>query len=233
MLDRQESKLFAITGKISVPPAKEVEVAEPQKKLDEETMVKILENWNDSRGYVRPQEPVEGQLSMEQTLEAAEAGLSYFEDRGIIPEDLIKDGFTSISAALYENQSNEEISEKLPPEYSYWTINFRDQRASGRLTLNAVTGEIWSADIHIPRENVPFSQLDAKAMLDIYIDYLGLSGGDSLKFDENYASKSFGGSNFIVLLRKNEGSQRNPDESISISIHSNSTFRKQFSISQL
>lgn len=63
-------------------------------RLEEEVMSEILANWSVSGSYVRPHEPVEGQLTMKQAIAAAKSGLSYLSAHGVISPKLLEYEFT-------------------------------------------------------------------------------------------------------------------------------------------
>ncbi|NLK51591.1 MAG: hypothetical protein GX295_03980 [Syntrophomonadaceae bacterium] len=231
LLDKQETVLLSVTGSIHAPsvlgttagtgndansnstPKIKTELITDETKLEEGVMAKILANWNAPKSHARPHEPVEGQLSMEQAITAAKNGLSHFNTHGIIPPELLKDEFTRTNASLWENQpaikenqsdTRVKVSMELPPEYSYWAITFGNEKMSVQLTLNAVTGAIWRADIFSYQAGTIFANLDVVEMVEIYAAYLGLNGGDSLSFNETWASKGFAGDIISVTATKNE-----------------------------
>jgi len=240
LLDRQEAMLLVATGNIHVPSVLEATAGTGKEtnsssnpntaKLKEEVMAKILANWDAPGGNVRPHEPVEGQLNMEQALTAAETGLSYFSTHGIIPLELLEDEFTRTNASLWENRpamkGNQpnmrvRVSTKLPPEYSYWAITFDNEKISIRLTLNAVTGAIWRADVFSYQAGTILTELDVVEMIEIYAAYLGLDGGDSLTFivNETWAVKGFAGNIIGVTAVKSEKGAGDPKSYSGISLY--------------
>lgn len=221
LLDRQEAALFARTGSISVPEVSWTRRG-PQDdrnsdqnldavKLEERLMVKILENWNAPASYARPHEPVEGQLNIEQAVTMARVGLSHFAAQGIVSSELLEDDFSRINASLWENrpammenQSSMQvrIGMELPPEYSYWVVTFDNTKMGARLTLNAVTGEIWRADVFLYQAGTMPADLDVVEMTEVYAAYLGLEGEDCIIYDQTRAIKGFGRNMLSVIAEK-------------------------------
>lgn len=218
LLDRQEALMLATTGSIRIAPLAysssnpNVETA----PITAEMMAQILQNWNEPGSLMRLHEPVEGQLGMEQAIAAAETGLSYFSTHGIIPPELLENEFTRITASLCENQPAVKadpqkyviVTKQLHPEYSYWRIFFFNEKVSAQLTLNAVTGKIWRADIFSYQAGTTvFNDLNVLEMMKNYAAYLELDGGDygdSLDFNETWASEGFAGDRISVTAQKNE-----------------------------
>lgn len=204
LLDRQDIELLASTGSISVPIGQNNEAKTgltiTGAKLDKNSIIsmsEILNNWDNSRGYTRPHEPVEGQLNMEQALAMAEAGVSYFGTQGIFHEELLQDEFTQISASLCVNQPRaiqaavlSPVAE-LSPEYSYWEISLGNEKINVNLRINAVTGMIWDIEIYSIKEEIQLTSFNAIEMLDVYTEYLGLEGEDSVRYNEGFATKGF------------------------------------------
>ncbi|MGE5396066.1 MAG: hypothetical protein ACM3MK_00870 [Chitinophagales bacterium] len=217
LLDRQESILLAgstnNTSAVETIPGTDNESKNlyPTTKpvISQVEMAKILANWNAPRKSIQPHDPVDGQLSMEQAINAAGTGLSDFAKQGIISPELLEGQFTLIHASLCENlpviKKNQTIIRELPPEYSYWTIMFDNKKVNVRLTINAVTGAIWRADIISYQEGTTLTDLNWEELLDKYVVYLGLEGGQSLELGENWASKEFAGDTIRVIAVKNEG----------------------------
>lgn len=201
LFDRQNVELLASTGSINIPIGENSDAKTGSGitgvKLDKNSMMnmyKTLINWDDYRSYAKPHEPREGQLNMEQALDMAEAGLSYFSIRGIIAEELLEDEFTQIDAYLCANQTSGpsgRMVAEIPSEYSYWSITLNNNKINVSLRMNAVTGAIWDISIFSAKEEIRLDSLSAIEILDIYTKYLGLEGEDSVRYDDECATKGF------------------------------------------
>jgi hypothetical protein len=186
-------------------------------------MAKILRNWNAQGSYARPHEPVKGQLNMEQAINEAKNGLTYLSRKGVIPKNMLEEGFIHTNASLLENRptfgkgkSYVTDKEELPPEYSYWNITFDNEKIAVQITLNAVTGKMWRVDINSYQDMGMFSNQDLRNIIEIYADYLGLEGGDTLNVSDNIASKGFAGDVIrIVAVKKPKSIQEAKTKKVS------------------
>ncbi len=214
LLDRQETRLLAAGSFNDSSTNAETVATNAEVKLEEEVMEKILRNWNVQGSYARPHEPVKGQLNMEQAINEAKNGLAYLSRKGVIPKDILEEGFVHTKASLLENMPNIEKykniknKEELSPEYSYWNITFDNEKIGIQMTLNAVTGKMWRVDINSYHFVDMFNNQDLRNLIEIYEDYLGLEGGDTLNVSDNMASKGFAGDIIrIVVIKKSKSIQ--------------------------
>lgn len=93
--------------------------------------------------------PVAGQISME---EAIEAGKEWLTDMGIemgveIEEQGNDKEVFSVSARLVSPIQEDYPSVPLEPYYSRWFVRISDNSKAASLYINAVTGQVWNADI--------------------------------------------------------------------------------------
>lgn len=226
LLDRQETRLLAAGSFNDSSTNAETAAVNAEVKLEEAVMAKILRNWNTQGSYARPHEPVKGQLNMEQAITEAKNGLAYLSRKGVIPKDILEEGFVRTKASLLENvqtmdkvKSKIKDKEELSPEYSYWNIKFDNEKIDIMVTLNAVTGKMWSVDINSYQVIDMFNNQDLRNLIEIYADYLGLEGGDTLNVSDNMASKGFAGDIIrIVAVKKSKIIQSSTTKKVSYEV---------------
>lgn len=244
MLDRNEKVLLSATGTIRVNTPIIAAATEPvnvQKNTEDETIQdtestrpeltdkeinEILTNW-EKDGYELPHEPLEGQINMEQAIETGKAGLAYFCGQGVIPEDLLEYEFNKINAYLCVKQQNEQINESINPLYSYWTVSFSSVPKSIIFTINAVTGEIWKAEITISDYIDSYNEMWSVWMLEAFTSYLKLDENGSFYMSGNSSAKSFAKGMFYAVAKRNDyiiaytnKTTSNPDDITIISSYS-------------
>lgn len=235
LIDGKADALLSVTGSVKVPVVASTDTGkEPDESGGESPHVlprltateisAVLQNWK-AAGSERPHEPTDGQLSMEQAIEAGKAGLSYFCEQGVIPTELLELEYDKINAYLYENQPRGQETGSLDPFYSYWTVSLTNGRMSALLTINAVTGQIWKAEIASTISSVNFNEVQAEHMLDVFTSYLDLGDGDLIeaKYDEYTisANMSFAGGMFeaVTTLRAEIVDNRAVFSRFNISLH--------------
>ena len=186
MIDRKSEALLSVTGitYVDVPPQPtsinhdtENSTLQERQTLTDEDIYNVLLNWEAS-GNERAHEPTDTQLSMEQAIEAAKSGLEYFGEQGVIPIKIFEQEFEKINAYLCQNQTVGQASEFLDPIYSYWTVVLTGESTHATLVLNAVTGQIWSADIVISSPDAFFEHEDTRKVLNTFVSYLGMNSDD-------------------------------------------------------
>ncbi|MDR1130907.1 MAG: hypothetical protein LBL15_00620 [Oscillospiraceae bacterium] len=163
---------------------------------------RILSNW-ESRANEQPHEPMEGQITMEQAIAIGQKGLSYFYDQGIIPAQLLE--YSKTDAYLCQRQPSGGAGKMLSPDYSYWGLSFSGENGSVRFSINAMTGQIWKADLGINSSETVLTEavkkIKAEQMLDVFTAYLGLTGSGSYSTDGLTASESFADGMLYAVAR--------------------------------
>ncbi|MDR3052261.1 MAG: hypothetical protein LBU48_00165 [Coriobacteriales bacterium] len=155
----------------------------------------ILSYWN-LANEERLHEPFGTQLSMEQAIEAAQTGLSSLAKQGALPAALLETPFEKPFAYLAqkfgapaEAASRTPKPEMLDPSYSYWTVTLTNEDMGAFLVINAVTGQIWLADIDVYSANIEFGALDVESVLGHFVSYLGMESTEKIGVSQegNYA----------------------------------------------
>lgn len=222
LLDKKEKALFAVTGSIQVntPIITAAETSKNQDgeesieteyispKLTDSQITSVLQNWEND-GVERPHEPMVGQLNMEQAIEAAKDGLKFFYEQGFIPENF-HDEYNKINANLCVKQLGDQRTQTFEPYYSYWTVLLTGDKTNSQLIINAVTGQIWRADVTLLPQSGKYYKIetDERSMehiVDSFISYLDLgSNADTFKTSKNTVSKDIANDSFYVIAQKND-----------------------------
>ena len=151
-------------------------IEQERRSLNEQEIYRVLLNW-EATGSERAHEPSETQISMEQAIEASKSGLAYFAGQGAIPADALEQEFEKIYAHLCHNQIHGQTPHFLDPIFSYWAVALTGERIDASLVINAVTGQIWKANIIISTTSAVVERLDATKMLDAFVSYFEMESG--------------------------------------------------------
>lgn len=200
LIDRKSDALLSATESVKFNMQATIEQGDEETHhnfptLSEGEIAKIILSW-ESIIEERPHEPVEGQLNMEQAIEAGKAGLSYFYEQDIISGELLE--YAKTSAYLCEKQPSGQENHTLNPYYSYWTVTFSSENKRATLVIHAMTGQIWQAVVSGDIE----SSLETAKLLDVFIAYLNLDANGSFVSDGHITSKSFAGGSLHAIARR-------------------------------
>lgn len=137
-------------------------------KISVDKIEEVLTKW-ESDGRIIVHAPVKGQISMEQ---AVRAGKTWLTQIDLVEYDWEKDE-ESQTRSVYATLGGpwrEEEDIQLKPYHSFWMVHISSQSIEGVLFVNAVTAEVWRADLTIYKglpERMPYWKLK---------DFLELSG---------------------------------------------------------
>ena len=184
LIKRKSNALLSATGvtQIYLPP-EEVPAALPV--LSEPEIASILRNW-ESPGSVITHEPVEGQISMEQAITEARAGLALLAGQGL-QIGVLLDYSARVAAYLGHNILEGQTGQPIDPAYSYWLVTFANEELRAALVINAVTGQVWNMLVASPSLKVELDVVAVDQILSAYLSYLELTGDEKqgLGFDRN------------------------------------------------
>lgn len=128
--------------------------------LSGEQMADIILSWN-NREMVLAHEPVEGQISMEDAVKAGEKWLAEMNIEEKEEQEIQTESY-SINATLGVGKRKNESGKQVEPYYSFWTIQFVNKCMNTDVYVNAVTGQVWGAEVRlydeIP-EKFPYEKL--------------------------------------------------------------------------
>lgn len=230
LIDKKSDALLSTTGVVQVnapsipkdadnmPDTSEETVELP--KLTDKEILSVLQNW-DTPGHEQLHEPVDGQIDIEQSIDAGKAGLSYFYEQGIIHEPLHENA--KINAYLFKNHPNGAGTQTLKPYYSYWIISFTGENINAILTINAVTGQIWKADITLSNSDILFNAVYANNTLKSFVSYLDLSGDEKINLlseaEEILVFQDFSDNTFRAAVRMKAGTLDNISSNTEIKMY--------------
>lgn len=148
--------------------------------LTAKQMQEAVTSWN-NRSKEMIHEPVDGQISME---EAIQAGEHWFTAMGIGKDSTQEDNTAvySVNSILSIGKQKDNTSIQQEPYYSFWTVRFSSQVMSTVLYINAVTGQVWGAEITW-YQDVSKKQLYEK--LEIFVETAGLHPADKAETEIN------------------------------------------------
>lgn len=190
ILREREKQLLTERGEVAIQSPIRIWKAwgEQEKKGSEDegyslTAAQVKEaakSWNDRSGEIL-HDPAEGQISMENAIEAGEEWLAAM---GTEEGDLqaMDKRMRFVRATLGVGVQKSEPGVTLEPYYSFWTVQFCSEAADAILYINAVTGKVWSAELTL-YENVP-EQIPAEN-LKLFARMAGLKqSGSTIETDE-------------------------------------------------
>ncbi len=131
-----------------------------------------VKSWNTRTG-VTLHEQVAGQISMEEAIENGKKWLAEME---------IGDGKEEVSfsirAELGVGRQKEDAGER-EAYFSFWTVTYSNQSMNAVLYLNAVTGNVWGAEIKLYEGKLKKSSDDR---LRTFVKLAGLQAADDVFF---------------------------------------------------
>lgn len=130
--------------------------------------------WNNRKGEIL-HNPVEGQLSME---EAVQAGEDWLAKTGFVKEEKTGGEVFRVKATLGMGYTDVSAKTQLEPYYSFWTIKFVDENQYIILYLNAVTGGVWGAEINLYEGT--FSSRALYECLELFVELAGFQASERM-----------------------------------------------------
>ena len=127
--------------------------------LSIEQIEEVISSWDERKAVIHS--PVNGQISME---EAMEAGEEWLMKMGMVEN--VDAESCSMYARLSVTAQNESEKTQLEPYYSFWFVRYSSQSMMAFLYINAVTGKVWNADVTLYEdlpEKMPYEKLECFA----------------------------------------------------------------------
>lgn len=159
LLDQREQEFLNSTGQIALQQSESALLAEGGQNaaaegmadgsgftgeaLSETMMEMILAVW-ESGGYKLPCEPGEGQMDMEQAIIEGRDWIACLAEKDILPAYLGECSFDKTDAVLYTLDVEVLFEEAL---LNLWEITYTEGDVKITLTIHAVSGQVWKADI--------------------------------------------------------------------------------------
>jgi hypothetical protein len=223
LINTKSDTLLSVTGDIYVSASRVEEESEEEPlfpTLSDYEIAAVLQSREMEWIYEQPHEPIEGQLSMEQAIRAGEEGLNYFIEQGVIPLEFSDRGFSRVNAHLsqYLERTRSQEVQMLEPFYSFWSIAFSSERLSVEFDINAVTGQIWSAEIGFTSSDKELMLPKVNEMLDSFTGYLNLESGSWVEITDYGVKRDY--NMFSAFVRS---ISRAPYARIGMGLFANST----------
>lgn len=153
LLDRKNAEFLSGTGAVALRAEQTALLAQEQAdeaarafkehEIPEEQMREILLLW-DYGAKEMPHDPKEEQMNMEQAIEAGKQWIAVLARREIVPQTLMDGDFDRITAQLSTVETTTKLDERL---LSRWQLEYRKDDVDINLTIHAMSGEIWYANI--------------------------------------------------------------------------------------
>lgn len=140
--------------------------------LSEEDIGEILAVW-ERGGKELPHEPKPGQLDMAQAIDAGKNWVTAMAEQGILPQELIGSDYDNVSAKLLSLETQNGLDSTM---LSYWSVQFTEGDTVIRLTIHAVCGEIWRANIAMKGDENKLAEYTAEELLVMAFPFIGEGG---------------------------------------------------------
>lgn len=154
MLERRKAEFLSGSGVVALRAEQTALLAQEEAEADapfepyelaEEQMRDILTMWN-LGGKEMPHEPKEDQMNMEQAIEAGREWIASLAEHEVVPTELTNGDFEKITAQLSTLEVSTSLDERL---VSLWTMEYMKGDVNIKLTIHAMSGEIWEARIYM------------------------------------------------------------------------------------
>ncbi len=167
--------------------------------LSEAMIADILTIW-EAGGYELPHEPKEGQMNMGQAISRGEKWISTLCENGVLPSYLAEGNFDKITAKLCTLDVEVTFDAKM---ISYWEITYATGDVRIILTVHAVSGEIWKANISMNKDRMLFGACSDEELLNIAYPFMK---GDNTPVEviNRVICKSFSGGKVFAAVKRDE-----------------------------
>ena len=177
LIERKSNALLSETGitQIYLPP-EGADEPDGRPRLDEAEIVAVLRSW-ETPGPPIVHEPIAGQVTMEQAIAEARAGLALLAGQGLNIGALLDDS-ARVVAYLSHNVQEGQRGQPIDPNYSYWTVTFAEGELRATAIINAATGQAWNLLVASPLLAMELDVGRVDGILSAYMSHLELTGGE-------------------------------------------------------
>lgn len=205
MLDRDEAEILAEKGQISVE-IEEVDVNENDPEVEifkgedltEDVIAEVLAVWNGGGREVF-HEPMDGQMDMEQAINAGRDWIDIMADSNIIPSYLSECSFDDTGAVLCTLDSNVSLEESF---ISYWKVTYVEGDVEIVLTIHALSGQVWNADISMNEDKMLYGTCSDEEILAIAFPFLTSDDAEMIVENSSIYKIFAGGTVYATLKRE-------------------------------
>lgn len=149
--------------------------------LSEDRIAEVLDAWENG-GNELLHEPMGGQMNMEQAIGAGKRWITVMAEHGVVPEELRECDFDKITAKLCTLDVQVDFDRTL---LSYWLIQFTEDDTVVSLTVHAVSGEVWKADILMKERESLLDRLREEELLEIAFPFLRMGNRETVDLLEH------------------------------------------------
>lgn len=148
-----------------------IDTNDKKNPLSMKQVEEAVESWN-NRTEVTLHEQVAGQISIEEAIENGKKWLAEMETG-----DGKKEVSFGVSAELGVGRQKEDTGEQ-EAYFSFWTVTYSNQSMNAVLYLNAVTGNVWGAEIK--RYEKQPKEISSDDRLRLFVKLAGLQAADEV-----------------------------------------------------
>lgn len=181
ILDKKEENMLSEKNKISVESpiqswnsgpdsytGGEIKNSSNQNFLTNDQIKMSISNWNEYSDKII-HDPVDGQISMEEAVKKSTEWLETMRKNIVIDPEKENDIY-SVRAILRASNQYYDSERKMEPYDSYWTVYLIGNEQKSSLYINAVTGNVWYAEI------LMYDNVDKNIKMDSLYTFAELSG---------------------------------------------------------
>lgn len=225
LLNQREEEFLNSTGQIALQQSESALLAESGQNiapdgimdgnefhgevLSEAMMEMVLFVW-ESGGYKLPCEPGEGQMNMEQAIITGRDWIASLAEEGILPAYLGECSFDKTDAALYTFDTEVAIERAL---LNYWEITYTEGDVKIALTIHAVSGQVWKADILMEEDKMIYDACPDEELLEIAFPFM-MDNEAGIIQDNQTIYKSFPEGKVLAALKRSQIKIVNVQESV-------------------
>ncbi len=155
------------------------EAAFSGRELDGGTVAEILKVWRGG-GRELLHEPAAGQMTMEQALEASRRWLDEMVRQGVLPPEAGETGEWQYSASLQSLDRETDLDREL---LSLWQVTCQRGAERIELTLHAVSGHVWQAQVTLQSSWMGTEDFDWEILPRVF-PFLEADEGRGARIDE-------------------------------------------------
>ena len=204
MLDRKEEGILAMRGEIPIDVSafkiiEDETVVETFENVDltENEMADILRVW-DGGGREIVHEPMPGQMSMEQAINAGREWIGRLAENNILPGYLAECSFNDTSAVLCSISGSISINDN---HISYWKVAYVEGDVEILLTIHALSGQIWKAYISMNEDKMLHETGSDEEIISIAFPFLENYGAITIEENSSRYATSSKGAVYVTLKR--------------------------------
>lgn len=148
--------------------------------LSEDMMEKVLTIWENG-GRELPHEPKKRQMKMEQAITAGRNWIVVLAEKKILPSYLGECSFDKTNAKLCALDVEVSFDDAL---MSFWEITYIGSDVKIILTIHAVSGQVWKADISMNGDKMIYGACSEEELLEIAFPIMIGENDETMKVNQ-------------------------------------------------